>query len=276
MKSLIYIYCILLSFLYACSDLNYNYDIDTNYYDISKRLDDKDSSLTQNEIDTLILYLENENKDSLLEIISNKTALYYYDDNAELYINYIKKSASVVSKSNNKFKYANLIQNIAFVYDEKLTEYDEAINYCLKAIKIWQEINDTLNIANMQKYLGYLYGKVREFEKAKYSIIHSISLYESKKNEKGIAVSYFDFALVYYEEGLIDSALFYLKNAKHIWNKYDEKSRIFLINNHILRCYFEDKNNPEYIQCKNENNNILKSNSIYKKHIDDFHDILDE
>ncbi len=132
----------------------------------------------------------------------------FYNTNPDKCIQLLDSAATLYKLANNKKQQVYCIQNIAFTYSEKKDDYLRSISYIMKAISIWKELKSIKGEANLLKYLGMLQGKLRYFDEAKTSINNAIRLFNLAEYKAGVAVSYYDLALVYENEGLIDSCLF--------------------------------------------------------------------
>jgi tetratricopeptide (TPR) repeat protein len=221
-------------------------------------------------------------EDSLAKISGDKDRMgmakaklgnYYYNKSPQTSIDYNKAAADLFMKAKNKPWTALSYQNVAFAYEEGLSNYREALKYVEKALPIWREIKDTMGEANILKYQGLLYGKIHEFSKAKVAINQAIIKFRSKNFEQGVGVCYYDLSQVYFEMGNIDSCMAYLFKAKTIYKKNKESARIFLLNNKLMGIYI---NNDDYLTAKDifdENEKIAATSDIYGEHLLEFYSI---
>jgi hypothetical protein len=117
-------------------------------------------------------------------------------------------------------------QNKGFLLDEQVGDFANALAYIDYAIPIWQSLKNISMEANLHKFKGQLLGKLYQFPEAKLSIQHAITQYESINQPSGIAVSYFDLAIVYNFQHKTDSARIYLEGANAYWLETANTSRI--------------------------------------------------
>ncbi len=122
------------------------------------------------------------------------------------------------------------IQNAGFYFDEHQCKYDSSKIKIEQALKIWVHINDTLNQANLIKYLAYLNGRLGNYAIGKSQIVQAIRLYRLKKDESGVAVSYFNLGRIYQFQNKIDSAIFFIEKASLFWKQQNNPARGFLKN----------------------------------------------
>lgn len=183
----------------------------------------------------------------------NKCAVTCYNDKPDLSTEYFKKAISRFLALGDTARAAMAMQNLAFTYDEKLSNINFSLNYTLAALELWKVKNDTLSIANLYKYAGYLMGKQTRFAEGKKYVDSAITYYTQKQFDKGIAVSLFDLAQIYKYEGRIDSSIYQLLQAKTVWRKYEEFSRLFPINTELINLYILSKNDRKIGALVDEN-----------------------
>jgi tetratricopeptide (TPR) repeat protein len=252
--------------------INHN-DYFNEYKSLSEKFKKKDSLISENEIKNVLHILKKQKKDSLYYEISEKTIAYYYDINPEKALKYIKKNINYLSPTKDYKKLGINIQNASFVYADEQKNYNKSLKYCDKAIAIWISKKDTMRLANMLKYKGYLYGNLHKFPEAKKEIREAVQLYEDLKHETGVAVSYNNLASVFIEEKITDSALYYFEKSKLIWKKNNGFNRIFKININLLEIYRVNSNKEKFNEIHLENQDLIAKNSILKTYILDFEKI---
>jgi tetratricopeptide (TPR) repeat protein len=186
----------------------------------------------------------------------------YYNTSPITFINLLDSAAILYEKDDCKKKLAKCYQNLAFAYLEKLNEFDKAEEFSTKSILIWNEISDTLKEANMLKYLGLIQGKLGKFDLAKSNISNAIHKFELKKFKAGLAVSYYDLALVYEKEENYDSCIYFLKLNKEFFQTKKDTFRIFNANNKLLLNYTRINNFEVGEQLINSNLSFQKSSRV--------------
>lgn len=155
------------------------------------------------------------------------------------------------------------IQNEGFAFDEEQCKYDSAKIKIESALKIWNHLNDTLSKANLLKYLGYLNGRIGRFSSGKKQIAEAIVLYNSKKAEYGVAVSWFDLSRIYEFENKPDSAIFFLYKALDYWKRNNNSSRIMNLNSNLINLLMQKNRKQDIIAIIKENHDYLKMGDIY-------------
>ena len=145
------------------------------------------------------------------------------------------------SKANLK-QIAFDLQNRGQLLDEREHKFEEATKYIDSALKIFETLDDSLNLANNLKLYGYLLARQKAFGKAKIEIVKSINLFKAKGALWGVAVSNFDMARVYYLENKVDSAEYYCNSAMHFWKNKNDTDRIFIIRNLLIAVNLKSNN----------------------------------
>ncbi len=152
--------------------------------------------------------------------------------------------------------------NIANIYDEYLSKPDSALYFSKKSLSIWKSIDDTLQQANLYKYIGLLKGKLGDYKSAKKDIHQAIKFYESVPFEQGIAVSQFNLANVYFEEGNKEESISLHEKALAFWKAQDDKNRIFTNNLFGIELYAKYGEEKKVEALIKENQDLAKSISL--------------
>jgi len=152
---------------------------------------------------------------------------------------------------------ANL--NIAGIYDEKFKSYSEALKYSLESMKDWEALGDSMQIANLKKYIGFLHGQDNNFVEAEKHVHEAIKIYRILDFKEGIAVSKINLSKIKLKE-----AIQYFNESKSFWQSKNKKSRIFDNNLVGIELFNELNNNLEVNSLIRENEKILKNLEINK------------
>jgi len=120
--------------------------------------------------------------------------------------------------------------NIANIYEEHLNQVDSALLYSKKSLEIWKAEKDSMQIANLYKYIGLLNGKKGQFSAAKSAIQQAITMYQHQGFEQGIAVSEINLADTYFREKAYDKSIVHFNNSKAFWIQKDNKARVYTDN----------------------------------------------
>jgi hypothetical protein len=86
-----------------------------------------------------------------LAVIYERISTYYYTRDADKSIDYRNKSAENYLLAKDKPRATMSRQNIAFIYDEQKNDPAQALKYVAEAVKSWEELNDTIQLANARQ-----------------------------------------------------------------------------------------------------------------------------
>lgn len=226
-------------------------EVKTLYLKRDEAFQKKDSNSIASAYENLGVYYFTRNNDSALIMLDSAGYFYY--------------------RINKLPEYATCLQNTAFGYDEMKKDSIKAIEYAESSLNIWSQLLDTLKSANMEKYLGYLYGKTKQFDKAKYAIKEAIRKFGSKNYDAGVAVSQFDLAVIYENQEMLDSTVYYASIAKAYWLSVNEKQRIFGINNFLFSVFLKKDDVSVAKKYFEENKKLEYDTGIYWKPLLDFY-----
>lgn len=166
-------------------------------------------------------------------LINKKLGVYYFIPDPDKSINHLRYAVSYYTILDDKANRAECLQNLAFAHDEGKFSIAAAIPYAEQALAVWKELGDTLQMANMYKYLGLLQGKINRGLQGKRTIDTAITLYRAKNFERGVAVSWHNLAIVHHYRREHDSAMAYIDRARNYW-RGEDSSRLFELNNLAL------------------------------------------
>ncbi|OFX68097.1 MAG: hypothetical protein A2X14_01480 [Bacteroidetes bacterium GWD2_33_33] len=200
----------------------------------------------------------------------------FYNTEPLKFINFLDSAARLYDIAECLKKQALCYQNIAFVYQEKLQNFNKAEEFTLKSISNWREINDTLNEANLLKYLGAIQGELGKYDIAKSNIKCAINKFRLKQFNAGIAVSYYDLALVYEKEERSDSCIHFLNLNKKFFEAKNDTFRIFNVNNKLLYTYIKTNNFEQIEQLINSNLSFQVSQRVRWNQKLDFYQFSNE
>lgn len=141
---------------------------------------------------------------------------------------------------------------------------------------MWKVKNDTLQMANLYKYIGLLKGRLGEFEEAKTDIQQAIRMYQSVGFEQGIAVSEFNLAEVYFLEGnyMESEALF--SKSKEFWSGMRDMGRVFISNLLGIRICRATGDVGQASQLIEENREILNQTNLNEFIVNRFNELVEE
>ncbi len=189
---------------------------------------------------------------------------YYYDRNPRRSFTDLDSAAFYYQRADLRDKQAMCLQNAGFVLQEKFNQVDSALRYTNQSIAIWRALNSPMNEANLLKYKGLLLTFLKQYEAADTAILNAERLFSLQNNPNGVAVCWFDRAILFQKQQLLDSSATYAFRAKAFWQTQQDTGRIFNINNLLFNLH----PNLDLIQ---ENEILLSDKKVYWKDICNFY-----
>ncbi len=209
-------------------------------------------------------YHNDNSQDSIPEADSLMSEGYkYYDTNPKKCVKFMSEAAKLYEKGGMKHEQALCLQDCAFAYYSKLGDYKKALPFVQEATKLYHEINESNNEANLLKYLGLLQAKNKEYALGKESIAKAIKIFENTGFKAGIAVAYFDLADVYQFQNMTDSCIFYLKKNKEFFETAGDTSRIFIVNSCLIDNYSNSDQLEKAAEIQKYNSTIEDAPTLY-------------
>lgn len=204
---------------------------------------------------------DNCRKAVIAEMISS---LYHNTSQVDKSIAYREEAGKYYKAANDRIRANFCVQNIGFIYEEQKKDLPTARRYILQALKEWEVLKDTMQQANLNKYLGYLDGKEGKYKSGRKFVNKAIKQYKAVGNENGIAVCYFDMGTIMFHIKKYDDAIRYYNNANIHWQQVNNIGRLFNVNNELLRIYVLRENISMAASVFNSNASLHNENIYWK------------
>lgn len=141
----------------------------------------------------------------------------------------LRSAAVGYAADSNFIKSGMMFLNVANIYEEYVPNKDSAVYYAKRSMDIYEKENDSMQMANLYKYYGYLIGINGHPAEGETYIQKAITIYQGKGFEEGIAVSHFNLARIYIQTKDFEKADSLLDLAKPVWIETNDTSRLRLI-----------------------------------------------
>ncbi|MBC7862547.1 MAG: tetratricopeptide repeat protein [Bacteroidia bacterium] len=201
----------------------------------------------QPKTDSLLALLKKEKQDTGRIILLNKisreeqlagnydTSLYY--GKAALQLS-LKLNPQIISvKRCLAFSYAN----IGNAYRKK-GDYDLGLEFYLKSLKIYEELNDKTQAAKCLGFIGIIYDNMGDYPKALGSYLKSLKIYEELNDKGGIARQSGNIGNIYHDQNNFEYALKYYFKALQMAEELGEKNIISAALSGIGNIYVKQDN----------------------------------
>jgi len=125
----------------------------------------------------------------------------------------------------DKEEKSDILREVGIIFSY-LGEFDEALEYYKKALKLYEELGRKERIANQLGNIGIVFNIKGELDKALEYFEKALKLFEESGGKEGIAAQLGNKGIVYKNKGEFDKALEYLKKALEIDEELGEKEGI--------------------------------------------------
>ena len=142
------------------------------------------------------------------------------------------------AKELNNPLYESLAYSWLTVYSFFRGEYYKGENYIKKAIKIQEQLKDTMNLGNSYINLVMIYAETGRYKRAIESAFKALELFKAIGNEHGIIVANGNIGIMYNKLQDYDNAVKYLRITAGLMIKYKEFSNIGELYNNMGLSYY--------------------------------------
>ncbi len=217
----------------------------------------------QPNIDSLKLVISNAKSDTTRIKTYNRLAIIHSRSDAELAKLYADSALNEIDNSKKqdgslklyemeRSRAFSIIGHLAF----RLGNSEEAVEYCIKALKISEKFNENKNTAKLLSNLGATLGKIGNNTEAKFYYTKASKMREriyrdenkSKRSKMDLASSYINLGGVFIELESSDSSLFYLKKALVLLDSNEKSDPLGLCYMYLGGSYLQMKNYPQAIK----------------------------
>ena len=151
-----------------------------------------------------------------------------------------ERASTVAAQSNYKEGNAKSLKGKAISYDLQ-GNANEAIKVYLKALEIYEELNDTIGVAKLKNNIGIAYKNLSDFNSARKFYNESIKLKQSVNDIRGVAYGYNNIGELYKAENTYEEALRYFKKANTILDSIHDVQGVSGTLSNLADVYFDQK-----------------------------------
>jgi tetratricopeptide (TPR) repeat protein len=185
-----------------------------------------------------------------------------YQENPEEAVPYFKELAQRCKEDGITDKAAITYLNTANIFDEHLAEKDSALLYAEISLGLWQERKDSLQQANLYKYVGLLKGQTGKLDEGIEDLQKAIFFYRILGFPEGLAVAERNLAKVFFLQKEYAKTKALLSKSTHFWRQKGDQGRVFgnnLLGIELYRVLGEKAKEQRLLI---ENRTILESSDI--------------
>ena len=119
-----------------------------------------------------------------------------------------------------------------------LSDTEEALNFFLKSLKIYEELGEENEIANPLNNLGSYYSGVMDYRRSLDYYLHSLRVNEKVNDVQGIGISLSNIGKLYIDMKELDKALIYFIKSVNLFKENNDKNGIALVLSNIGKIYY--------------------------------------
>ncbi len=245
-------------------------------------------------IDSLLVELPKMKEDTLKVNILNSLAVSYRYSNTPLSFSYNNKGLQLAKKISfdngiskaylglciinttksefkeglvncqNALKYSKNKKVISSIYNEmagifdRQSNYNQALTYYFKALKISESINNFEGVAFGNANVGGLYLALGDFEKALKAYFKSLEVFEKHKMTKNKCVIFSSIGLIYVEQKKYDDAIKFLKKSLELSEKEGNSVNVAMCISALGSAYIGKKKYSLALQYNSEAEKIYR------------------
>jgi len=194
-----------------------------NIYGQNQQLDSLWNYYNQAKHDTTRIKLLNEEIGYFYESFNSDSAIFFYNKAIEL----ADKNFKLQSQKNQQFLLlkANSLRYIGIVHRNQ-GNYDKAIEFYLKSLKIYEEINDKKGMSSCYNSLGIIQSDQVNYEKALEYLFKALKINEELKDIIGMSKCYNNLGAIFKLQNNYDKATEFYAKALEINEKLGKKEFI--------------------------------------------------
>ena len=188
-------------------------------------------------IDTIKIYALNRMCDNLVNDIWGEYQFFQY----ELIEQSLKKDITAKEKANILFFKGGALNNLGLYYEYQKGNSSKALDYYLKALRLYEELNDKNGEAMMFNRIGTIYTNQDNAEKGFEYYQKSLAIYNTLKDKNEMANPLNNIGLYYENKGYHLQALEHFKESLKIDKKSGNQQGIAMSHSNIGRALMSKK-----------------------------------
>lgn len=170
------------------------------------------------------------NEENILKIEANIGSVHYRMGEFEKALQSYLRIVEYARKTEDEDLLITNLQNVGFAYSE-IGQYAKSLESSFEVLHIVREQNDSSRLPNTLQSIASTFNRLEMYKEAIVSVNEAIVIDERFQKERRLGSSYITLANALKGEGYIDSAFYYHKKAKEIYEKVGNKSMGMVLNN---------------------------------------------
>lgn len=167
-----------------------------------------------------------------------------------------------IPKNSFSLKYLALTYDKLGVIERKASNYNKSLTYYFKALKIKEEINDSINLGRSYHNIAMIFRYQKDYAKAREYFSKAILLRRKLNDKEKLATSINMYGIILAKQGKKDSALYHYNLAKKLYHQKLDKASV---NTNVAVMYAREKEFDRAKKIYLENIALFKTEKVYYK-----------
>ncbi|WP_219008768.1 tetratricopeptide repeat protein [Aquimarina litoralis] len=139
------------------------------------------------------------------------------------------------------------------IVSKRKGDYPKAVDYYLKAIDLYKQLEDASNVADIYHNLAMVFRDQKEYDKSIEYFKRTIQLKDSLQEETGVAIGYNMMGVAYRQSKQMDSAFACYQKAKATFIELNDEENLYRVNSNLAAWYHTKKAYQKAIDIYKEN-----------------------
>ncbi|GAA4279140.1 tetratricopeptide repeat protein [Aquimarina mytili] len=192
--------------------------------------------------------------------LTKEVEKYSIDQGRDLMNQTLQLINNIDAPSYHFLKQKAIVFDLLGKYESRQTNYKNALDLKLKALKIREKLQDSFEIAKSYHNIGMIFRYEKEYDKSKSYFLKCIAIRKRYLDSTQLSRTYNMLGVVHYYTKQNDSAMYYYQLSKNYALTLEEKAKS---NDNIAAIYYTTGNYKEAIEIYKENLAIFKSSKNY-------------
>jgi len=193
-----------------------------------------------------------------------KISVKMYERNPVRSIPFYDEMANIYATQNRSVERAQTHLKLSNIYTDHTNDIKKASHHAHMALGIYEQLRDTVQMANLFGYCGYMSAAEGNVEFGKLQLNKAEQLYIGLNDQDGKTTTYFNMAKVFYIAREYQQSEKFLKLAKNYWTQKGDFVNVFSANNFAIKLFKELENASAIKTVIEENRAFLAKHKIDK------------
>jgi signal transduction histidine kinase/tetratricopeptide (TPR) repeat protein len=209
--------------------------------------------------DSLLSLLGNAKDDTNKVKVLLDLGKYYFTEDLDSALFYMVQCNQLIGKIKDSSRQYQCLHEFVRIYHTK-SDYRNALQFCLKAISISRLEKNRYHEANSTRAISTLYHNLRMNDSAVKYGVYALKLTEEIGDTINVAYNYGNLCWLYQDIGQNDKSIFYGNKGVAAGERYKDTSGMLISMNNLALCYLRMSDYPKAIEWLNKQLTIAQKN----------------